>query len=122
MIEFEAWKDPITGVVFQFSHSDENLTTGVMMLPSKSELPKHNRPKAFENLLQVAGKCEMTVFKGDETTKHVLEPGSSLRMEKGQHHIHANPYDEPSYTLFKAEGDITEIMTVLRANFEKVEQ
>lgn len=116
---FEAWEDPATGTVFYFSHSDENFTTGVMYLPPGAELPKHNRPKAFENLIQLSGTCKMTVFdlEGDSSSEKVLQPGDTLRMEKGQYHIHANPFEEKSYTLFKAEGDITEVMKVLRENF-----
>lgn len=121
MIPFEVWQDPDTKVIFYFSHSDENLTTGVMVIPPKTELPKHNRPKAFENLVQVSGKCVMKVFDdNDDVTEYTLEVGKDLRMDKGQFHIHSNPFDEPSYTLFKAEGDITEIMKVLRQNFTKL--
>jgi len=123
MNPFETWKDPATGVEFSFSHSDEDFTTGVMYLPPHSELPKHNRPKAFENLKQIAGKCKMTVFDLDNEecpSEVILAPGNTLRMEKAQFHIHANPYDEKSYTLFKAEGDITEIMKTLRENFIRI--
>lgn len=122
MTPFEVWRDPATGVEFCFSHSDKNLTTGVMYIPPGTQLPKHNRPKAFENLIQIAGKCRMTVFdlNGEDSLEKVLSPGDTLRMEKGQHHIHANPFNEKSYTLFKAEGDITEIMKVLRENFKKI--
>lgn len=120
MTPFEVWRDPATKVEFYFSHSDENFTTGVMYIPPGAALPKHNRPKAFENLIQLAGKCRMTVFSGDTSIEKVLAPGDTLRMEKGQFHIHANPFNEKSYTLFKAEGDITEVMKVLRDNFESV--
>ncbi len=122
MMPFETWKDPATGVEFVFSHSDENFTTGVMYIPPHSELPKHNRPKAFENLKQIAGKCNMIVFdlEGDGSFSKVLSPGDELSMEKGQFHIHANPFEEKSYTLFKAEGDITEVMRALRENFMRI--
>lgn len=121
MMPFEVWKDPVTGTEFCFSHSDESLTTGVMYLPPGAELPKHNRPKAFENLIQIYGKCKMVVFNEDGTSfEKILNPGDSIRMEKGQYHIHSNPFDEKSHTLFKAEGDITEIMDVLRKNFTRV--
>jgi quercetin dioxygenase-like cupin family protein len=90
-------------------------------LPPHSELPKHNRPKAFENLVQITGKCKMEVFDEEGGSfEKVLNPGDMLRMEKGQFHIHSNPFDKKSYTLFKAEGDITEIMKVLRENFERI--
>lgn len=122
MNPFEVWEDPQTKVRFYFSHSSVEFTTGVMMIPPKTELPKHNRPLAIENLVQVAGKCVMKVFDAnDESTDHVLTVGSMLSMEKGQYHIHANPYDEVSYTLFKAEGDITPIVENVRQNFTKIE-
>jgi quercetin dioxygenase-like cupin family protein len=117
---FEIWQDPSTNVTFYFSHSDESLTTGVMEIPAGAELPKHNRPKAFENLVQLSGKCLMKVFDGDNVTEYTLDVGNKLRMEKGQYHIHSNPFSETSYTLFKAEGDITEVMKVLRENFTKL--
>lgn len=118
----EAWEDPVTKVRFYFSHSDAKLTTGVMVIPSGSALPKHNRPNAVENLVQVAGKCEMTVFDENENkTVHELKPGSYLTMPKGQFHIHANPFNEPSYTLFKADGDITDIVSTLKEKFNSIE-
>lgn len=119
---FETWQDPATGAEFCFSHSDENFTTGVMYLPPGCELSKHNRPNAFENLKQIAGKCKMTVFdlEGDGSFDKVLSPGDELRMEKGQYHIHANPFDEKSYTLFKAEGDITDIVKTLKESFTRI--
>lgn len=122
MTPFEAWKDPATGVEFVFTHSDEKFTTGVMYIPPGAALPKHNRPKAFENLKQISGKCQMTVFELDSegSFDKVLDPGDTLRMEKGQFHIHSNPFEEKSFTLFKAEGDITEVMKVLRDNFERI--
>jgi quercetin dioxygenase-like cupin family protein len=69
---FEVWQDPNTKVIFYFSYSDENLTTGVMEIPAGAELPKHNRPKAFENLIQVSGKCLMKVFYDtDNVIEHI---------------------------------------------------
>lgn len=122
MLPFEVWEDPTTKVRFCFSHSDETLTTGVMIIPPKTELPKHNRPLAYENLVQITGKCVMEVFSDNGSSeKHELGPGAALRMEKGQFHIHANPYDEVSYTLFKAEGDITSIVQAVRENFVSIE-
>ena len=118
---FEIYQDPITKVIFYFSHSDQNFTTGVMEIPPHAELPKHNRPKAFENLIQISGKCLMKVFvANDEIIEHELSAGDTLRMEKGQFHIHSNPFDEVSLTIFKAEGDITEVMKFIRENYAAI--
>ncbi len=92
-----------------------------MDIPAGAELPKHSRPKAFENLVQISGKCLMKIFDdADSVTEHTLGVGDKLRMDKGQYHIHSNPFSETSVTLFKAEGDITEVMKVLRENFTRI--
>lgn len=122
MNPFEIYEDPQTGVRFYFSHSDVEFTTGVMMIPAGKELPKHNRPLAIENLVQVSGKCLMKVFDENESsTDHILKVGSTLSMPRGQFHIHSNPYQEASYTLFKAVGDITAIVENVRQNFTRIE-
>lgn len=122
MQAFEVWEDPGTLACFYFSHSDPAFTTGVLVLPPHTELPKHNRPLAVENLVQVSGRCRIQVFgKDDAVTEHVLEVGNNLSMPKGQFHIHSNPYDEPSATLFKAVGDITAVVAALRQQFRRIE-
>ena len=122
MTAFEIWDDPSGIVRFCFSHTDEHQTSGVMILAPHTELPQHNRPLAFENLLQVSGTCSMRLVEesGHLQTEYELKPGAGLRMEKGQWHIHANASDEPSVTMFKAEGNIEEVMAKLRQTFVAV--
>lgn len=118
---FEIWEDPLTSVRFYFSHSSPEFTTGVMVIPAGKALPKHNRPLAVENLVQVSGKCKMEVFdENGNSTEYILEPGDTLSMPKGQYHIHSNPYKAISYTLFKAVGDITQIVEAVRSTFTKI--
>jgi quercetin dioxygenase-like cupin family protein len=107
---------------FYFSHSDENCTTGVLHLEAGAALPKHNRPLAFENLTQLQGKCLMTLFdENDKPTEIELAVGEGIRMHKGQWHIHANPYEEVSLTMFKADGNIQEVMKVIRETSKKLD-
>lgn len=107
---------------FYFSHSDNEFTTGVLVLRPGVTLSKHNRPLAVENLTQISGKCLMTLFNENNESKEIeLTIGEGLRMPKGQWHIHANPYEEVSVTLFKAEGDISEIMNNIRHSNKKRE-
>lgn len=115
------YESPDRKARFYFSHSDSQLTTGVMVLQPGAVLSKHNRPHAFENLTQVAGRCFMTLFDEKDVPAEIeLRVGEGVRMDKGQWHIHANPYDEVSLTLFIADGDITEIMETLRKTFTKI--
>lgn len=107
---------------FYFSHSDKNLTTGVLVLQPKSALPRHNRPLAIENLTQVGGKCLMTLFDEKDSPNDIeLKVGEGVRIRKGQWHIHGNPYNEVSVTLFKAEGDILETMNTIKDANKKID-
>src|SRR3989344_1902931 len=107
---------------FYFSHSDDNLTTGVLVLQPGGALPKHNRPDAIENLTQVYGKCLMTLFDENNGLKEIeLAVGEGVRMPKAQWHIHANPYDEISVTLFIAEGNIVDIVKHLQETNTKID-
>lgn len=118
----EIYESPDGKSTFYFTHSDKNQTTGVLVLQPRAALAKHNRPNAVENLTQISGKCLMTLFDAeDRPTEIELNPGEGVKMPKGQWHIHANPYNEVSVTLFKAEGDILEIMRVIREKNKKLE-
>jgi quercetin dioxygenase-like cupin family protein len=115
---FEVWRTEDEGATFVFSHSDNRLTTGALILKPGAKLPKHSRPLGYENLTQLSGKSEMTIYdmsdieKVEKTVE--LQTGDVLKMQKGQWHVHANTYDEISITLFKLVGDITDIMKTLR--------
>ncbi len=118
---YEIYREPKTGTVFYFSHSGKDFTTGVMEIPPNTELPKHNRTLAYENALQLSGRSVVKLFEDNSSvSEHEMKPGDSLRMKKGQFHIHANPFDEVSYSLFKADGDISDAMDHIRENYTKL--
>lgn len=117
----EAYEDKEGIVKFFFTHSDENFTTGVMIVKPNSEPSKHNRPLAVENLIQIYGKCLMKLFSDENTFEEkLMTPGTYIQIPQAQFHIHANPYNEESITLFRAQGDITKIMEVIRNNYNKI--
>lgn len=109
-------------VQFCFSHISKEFTTGVLLLQPDTELPKHNRPQAEENLLQVSGVSQVTLFmeNGDVEASYELRPGMSLKIKKGQWYVHANPFAEPSVTMFKAEGDILDSIHALRHKYDAI--
>jgi len=121
MKKIETYESQDGGVRFYFSHSDEKFTTGVMVIRANYELPKHNRPLAVENLVQISGECVMKLF-SDETnyTEHILEVGDSLEIPRGKYHIHANTTSIESITLFKADGDITAVMENIRKDYKLI--
>ena len=90
----EAYEDKERIVKFYFNHSDENFTIGVMIIKPNSELSKHNRQLAVENLVQIHGTCVMKLF-SDETTfeKKIMTPGTYIQSPHAQFHIHSNPYN-----------------------------
>jgi len=117
----EAYEDKEGIVKFFFTHSDENFTTGIMIIKPNSELLKHNRPLAVENLIQIHGKCLIKLFSDENNFEEKLMfSGQSIQIPQAQFHIHANPYDEESVTLFLAQGDITKVMNVIRNDYNKI--
>lgn len=94
--------------------STANISLGLLYLLPHQEYPKHNRPVS-EQLTQIQGNCVMKLFEGDKVIKEVtLHENDSLVIPANQYHMHTNPFDTPSLTLWKFEGDITEIITKIR--------
>ncbi len=120
---FEIWEDPTGHARFYFSHIGSDFATGTLVLVSDSELPRHHRPLAFENLVQVGGVSQLTLTDADGNVQETFElrPGTSIKMKKDQWHIHANPYEEESITLFKAVGDVTAVIADMRRTFTRID-
>ncbi|MCK5332695.1 hypothetical protein KAJ41_02425 [Candidatus Parcubacteria bacterium] len=94
--------------------SDENLSVGTLEIEPRQELAKHNRP-VLESLFQLKGKCTMKLFDEDGSVREVmLSEGESIDIPPSQFHIHSNPSEENSITLWKASGDITSIIEKIR--------
>ncbi len=119
---FEIWEDPSGHARFYFSHSDREFTTGTIVLKPDAELPPHSRALAYDNLMQVAGVCQLSLTNvgGEVETTYDLRPGVAIRLPKGQWHIHANPFEEESVTLFRADGDITEAVEAIRHKYTRI--
>ena len=121
MKPIEIYEDKNKIVKFYFTHSNIEFTTGVMVIQPNKELPKHNRPLAVENLVQISGACKMKLFDDEINFKEIMmKPGEYLEIPKGQYHIHSNPFNQESVTLFKAEGDITKVMEIIRNEYTKI--
>ena len=109
-------KYDITQGKIMIAFSDKNLSVGTLELKPGQELEKHNRP-ALESLYQLDGKCIMKIFKGSSIEKEItLNEGDSIDIEPEKYHMHTNPFDKKSITLWKASGDITEIINSIRKN------
>ena len=107
------------GTIFTL-HSTKEVSFGLLKLPQKTALPAHNRP-VLERLIQVQGKCMMKLMKNGKVSKEiVMKEGSVLRIPRNQYHIHTNPFNEVSITVWKFDGDITKTISRIRKNFEKV--
>ena len=117
----EAYEDKDKIVKFYFTHSTSEFTTGVMVIQPNKELSKHNRPFAVENLIQISSTCVMKLFIDEKNFEEkTMTPGTYIQIPRGQYHIHSNPSDQESVTLFRAEGDITKVMEVIRKEYNKI--
>jgi quercetin dioxygenase-like cupin family protein len=102
------------------SFCDENLSIGLLDLNPRQALAKHNRP-VNEELVQICGSCVIKVFDGDRRLKKVvLSEGEKLVIPAHQFHIHSNPTDRKSITLWKFEGNIVDVIENIRNSFEKI--
>lgn len=111
---FEKYKIPEGYIMI--AHSDHNLSMGILEIDPNKELSKHNRP-VLESLYQIKGKCVMGISNNSaEFDKTVLKEGQSLDIPKQTFHIHSNPFQEKSITLWRANGDITKIINNIRKN------
>jgi quercetin dioxygenase-like cupin family protein len=119
---FEMWEEPKGQARFCFAHVGKDFSTGVLNMKPDTEVPKHNRPDAEENLLQISGRCQVTLYSedGEIEATYDLTPGTAIHMKKGQWHRHSNPFPETSITQFKAEGDITGIVDKMRREYTQI--
>ena len=99
------------------AYSGEDFSTGYLELEPGTELAKHNRP-VLEQLMQIKGIGKIIVFEGENQKEVIMNVGDKLDIPPEQYHIHANRGTESSITLWKANGDITEIIDAIRKNSE----
>jgi len=97
--------------------SDSNFSEGVLILNSHSELPKHNRP-VDEVLTQISGQTSIKILKDDGAIEEIiLKEKEGFTIPKNEYHIHANPNDDFSETLWSFKGDVTEVIENIRKSF-----
>jgi quercetin dioxygenase-like cupin family protein len=120
---FEAMESADGLARWYFSHSDKNVTTGLLILQPGAKLPKHQRPVSYESSVQISGKSRVMILKSDSEVDIertvMLSPGEQIRLEKGHWHIHSNPFEEVSITLFKHIGDMTKAMQETREHLKQ---
>jgi len=97
------------------AYSDKNLSIGYLELNPGTELEKHNRPTA-EQFYQVEGTAIVVIFDKDDSKEVILSKGDQLEVPANQYHIHANRGTDRSITMWKFEGDISEVINKIRGS------
>lgn len=101
------------------SFCNKNLSVGLLELTPNQELEKHNRP-VDEELAQIHGSSTIKLFENHELVKEVvLSEGEKLIISANQSHIHSNPTNKKSITLWQFEGNIVDIIENIRKSFKK---
>ena len=97
--------------------SDKNLTVGVFEVKAGHGLP-HKCDQARQSLLQLKGKCLLKFYEkeGGQPKEVVLKAGDSFEIPAGAFHEFQAAFKEDSFTLWKAEGDVTDMVDRLRGN------
>lgn len=99
------------------SYAGEDFSTGYLELNPGAEFSKHNRP-VLKQLMQIKGTATMIMFDGEESKEVILNVGDKLDIPAEQYHIHANKGTESAITLWKANGDIMDIINAIRKTSE----
>jgi len=113
----EIYELPQGRIIIGFS--DENLSLGLLVLNPRQELPKHDRP-VKEQLVQVSGTSVIKLFDKNVVKEVILNEGKKLEMPTNQLHIHSNPTNERSITLWKFEGNIVERIENIRNSYKRI--
>ena len=96
------------------AYSDENISFGYLEVNPKMEFKKHNRP-CLECLYQIKGTATMVLFdENDNEEEIILNEGEEMEIPLGKNHIHANRGSEICISMWKAKGDIREILDNIR--------
>lgn len=101
------------------AYSDKKLSTGLLVLNPNTEFQKHKKP-VQEQLTQVLGKTIIKLFDKNNIKKIILKEGENLKIKSNQFHIHSNPYNKISVTMWKFEGDITKIINNFRKTLRRL--
>ncbi len=115
---YEIYKLPQGKIVFIYT--SKTLNTGTLYLNPHQHLERHNRP-VTEQLVQLVGTCVMKLFDGEKLIKEItLQENDTLIIPAKQFHMHTNPTDKISVTIWKFEGDISEVLQGQRDANEKI--
>lgn len=102
------------------SFCDETLSIGLLELNPNQTLAKHNR-SVDEELVQIHGSCVMKLFNNDRPAKEIaLKEGKKLIIPANQFHVHSNPTKGKSITLWKFQGNITDVIKDIRSGSKKI--
>lgn len=114
---YKIYKLPQGQIVINVSNKD--LSTGILFLNPHQELPKHKRPIA-EQLIQLVGTCILKLFEEDKVIQEIiLHENETLTIPANQFHKHINSTRNFSVTMWKFEGDVTEVIQKIRDDNEK---
>ncbi|KKQ94443.1 MAG: hypothetical protein UT66_C0017G0006 [candidate division CPR2 bacterium GW2011_GWC1_39_9] len=101
------------------AYSDENISIGYLEVNPGMEFKKHNRP-CPETLYQIKGTATMVLFDENDGPKEVvLNEGDEIEIPPKQFHIHANRGSKPAVTMWKAKGNIIDILNAIRESSKK---
>ncbi len=96
------------------AYSDENVSIGFLEVNPNSEFKKHNRP-CVETLYQIKGTGIMILFDENGSSEEIImNEGDELEIPAGKYHTHTNRTSEPCIQMWKAKGDIREILNQIR--------
>lgn len=99
--------------------STKESSIGFLELNPRKKLSRHSRP-VDEELVQIEGISTMTLFSSHSVEEITLKKGDYLKIPANKPHIHENRSSGKSLTLWKFEGDITEVIEKIISASKKI--
>ena len=93
--------------------SNKKISFGLLELNPGKELSRHIRPVA-EKLTQIYGASIIKIFGNKNEWNIKLDKNKKIKIPAKQSHIHSNPTNKKSLTLWKFEGDILKIINEIK--------
>ena len=120
----EIWEDAAASVRFCFSYTNDQITTGALMIKANFELTQYAYADCSQNLTQLAGECRITTLtaRGEISHSYDLGPGDWVSISADTQCIITNTAEDESVTLFTLTGSCKPIVEKIRREYVPIDR
>lgn len=119
----EIWEDPDANLRYYLVAITDSFISGALTLKPNAELPHHDVSGQTEDLVQLAGQTNLTLFSDDGSVQTIYNfgPGNNLHISKAQRYTITNVGQEESVIVFRLAGDPREWLQAIRHSYVAID-